>query len=96
MTHKPGTHGAQDTANAMVRAWFRVVAAEGENPDAEPLRALEMPYGQFRPSRGPPNDHGRWLTHGGTHHDGYEPRSPRPRTAGLLPAGASRQKMSLQ
>lgn len=58
MTYKPGTHVAQDTGNAMVRTGFRVIAAEAENPDAEPLRALEMPYGQSRPSRGPPNDHG--------------------------------------
>ena len=47
---------------------FRLVVAEGENLDAPPLPALEMPYGQFRPSSGVRACMDAWLAHGGTHH----------------------------
>ena len=47
---------------------FRLVVAEGENLDLPPLPALEMPYGQFRPSSGLRACMDSWLAHGGTHH----------------------------
>jgi L-arabinose isomerase len=47
---------------------FRLVVAEGDNLDLPPLPALEMPYGQFRPSSGLRACLDAWLAHGGTHH----------------------------
>jgi L-arabinose isomerase len=48
---------------------FRLVVAEGENLDSEPLPALEMPYGQFRPASGLRQCLNGWLAHGGPHHE---------------------------
>jgi L-arabinose isomerase len=48
---------------------FRLVVAEGENLDSPPLPALEMPYGQFRPSSGLRLCLNGWLAAGGTHHE---------------------------
>jgi L-arabinose isomerase len=48
---------------------FRLVVAEGENLDSPPLPALEMPYGQFRPSSGLRQCLNGWLAAGGTHHE---------------------------
>jgi L-arabinose isomerase len=48
---------------------FRLVAAEGENLDSPELPALEMPYGQFRPSSGLRACLDGWLTAGGPHHE---------------------------
>jgi L-arabinose isomerase len=48
---------------------FRLVVAEGENLDSSPLPALEMPYGQFRPSSGLRACLNGWLAAGGTHHE---------------------------
>jgi L-arabinose isomerase len=48
---------------------FRLVVAEGENLDSPPLPALEMPYGQFRPSSGLRACLNGWLAAGGTHHE---------------------------
>jgi L-arabinose isomerase len=48
---------------------FRLVVAEGENLDSPPLPALEMPYGQFRPSTGLRECLNGWLAAGGTHHE---------------------------
>jgi L-arabinose isomerase len=48
---------------------FRLVVAEGENLDSPPLPALEMPYGQFRPSSGLRECLNGWLAAGGTHHE---------------------------
>ena len=48
---------------------FRLVVAEGENLDSPPLPALEMPYGQFRPSSGLRECLNGWLASGGTHHE---------------------------
>ncbi|GHC79155.1 L-arabinose isomerase [Nocardiopsis terrae] len=47
---------------------FRLVVAEGEVLDAPELPALEMPYGQFRPSSGVRGCMDAWLRAGGTHH----------------------------
>jgi len=47
---------------------FRLVVAEGEVLDAEPLPALEMPYGQFRPDSGVRACMDGWLRAGGPHH----------------------------
>lgn len=47
---------------------FRMVVAEGENLDSQKLPALEMPYGQFRPSSGVRACMDAWLAAGGTHH----------------------------
>jgi L-arabinose isomerase len=48
---------------------FRLVVAEGENLDSPELPALEMPYGQFRPSSGLRACLDGWLTAGGPHHE---------------------------
>ena len=48
---------------------FRMVVAEGENLDSPPLPALEMPYGQFRPSSGLRTCLNGWLAAGGPHHE---------------------------
>jgi len=48
---------------------FRLVVAEGENLDSQELPALEMPYGQFRPSSGLRRCLNGWLAHGGPHHE---------------------------
>jgi L-arabinose isomerase len=48
---------------------FRLVVAEGENLDSEPLPALEMPYGQFRPATGLRACLNGWLAAGGPHHE---------------------------
>ena len=48
---------------------FRLVVAEGENLDSAELPALEMPYGQFRPSSGLRACLNGWLAAGGTHHE---------------------------
>src|SRR5581483_1112604 len=48
---------------------FRLVVAEGENLDSQDLPALEMPYGQFRPSSGLRQCLNGWLAHGGPHHE---------------------------
>lgn len=47
---------------------FRLVVAEGEVLDSPELPALEMPYGQFRPSSGVRGCMDAWLRAGGTHH----------------------------
>ena len=47
---------------------FRLVVAEGEVLDSPELPALEMPYGQFRPSLGVRDCMDAWLRAGGTHH----------------------------
>ncbi|GAA1750973.1 L-arabinose isomerase [Streptomonospora arabica] len=47
---------------------FRLVVAEGEVLDSQVLPALEMPYGQFRPSSGVRGCMDGWLRAGGTHH----------------------------
>ncbi|MBR8742957.1 L-fucose/L-arabinose isomerase family protein [Nocardiopsis sp. MG754419] len=47
---------------------FRLVVAEGEVLDSPELPALEMPYGQFRPSSGVRGCLDAWLRAGGTHH----------------------------
>ncbi|WP_245929924.1 L-fucose/L-arabinose isomerase family protein [Allonocardiopsis opalescens] len=47
---------------------FRLVVSEGEVLDSQPLPALEMPYGQFRPATGLRRCMDGWLTAGGTHH----------------------------
>jgi L-arabinose isomerase len=48
---------------------FRLVVAEGENLDTQELPALEMPYGQFRPSSGVRACLNGWLAAGGPHHE---------------------------
>jgi L-arabinose isomerase len=48
---------------------FRLVVAEGENLDSPPLPALEMPYGQFRPTSGLRACLNGWLAAGGPHHE---------------------------
>ncbi len=48
---------------------FRLVVAEGENLDSQELPALEMPYGQFRPSSGLRQCLNAWLATGGPHHE---------------------------
>jgi L-arabinose isomerase len=48
---------------------FRLVVAEGENLDSQELPALEMPYGQFRPSSGVRACLTGWLAAGGPHHE---------------------------
>ncbi|MGH3256978.1 MAG: L-fucose/L-arabinose isomerase family protein [Streptosporangiaceae bacterium] len=48
---------------------FRLVVAEGENLDSQPLPALEMPYGQFRPASGLRSCLNGWLAAGGPHHE---------------------------
>jgi L-arabinose isomerase len=48
---------------------FRLVVAEGENLDTEPLPSLEMPYGQFRPGSGVRACLNGWLRAGGPHHE---------------------------
>jgi L-arabinose isomerase len=48
---------------------FRLVVAEGENLDSPPLPALEMPYGQFRPTSGLRECLNGWLAAGGPHHE---------------------------
>jgi len=48
---------------------FRLVVAEGENLDTEPLPALEMPYGLFRPESGVRTCLNGWLRAGGPHHE---------------------------
>jgi L-arabinose isomerase len=47
---------------------FRMVVAEGEVLDSQKLPALEMPYGQFKPSSGMKACMNAWLRAGGTHH----------------------------
>jgi L-arabinose isomerase len=47
---------------------FRLVVAEGEILDSEPLPRLEMPYGQFRPASGLKACMDAWLRLGGPHH----------------------------
>jgi L-arabinose isomerase len=48
---------------------FRLVVAEGENLDSQQLPALEMPYGQFRPTSGLRACLNGWLRAGGPHHE---------------------------
>jgi L-arabinose isomerase len=48
---------------------FRLVVAEGENLDSQELPALEMPYGQFRPTSGVRACLNGWLSAGGPHHE---------------------------
>jgi L-arabinose isomerase len=48
---------------------FRMVVAEGEILDGPELPALEMPYGQFRPSSGVRACLDGWLRAGGPHHE---------------------------
>jgi L-arabinose isomerase len=48
---------------------FRLLVAEGENLDSQELPALEMPYGQFRPSSGLRECLNGWLAAGGPHHE---------------------------
>ena len=48
---------------------FRLVCAEGENLDSQELPALEMPYGQFRPTSGVRACLNGWLRAGGPHHE---------------------------
>ena len=48
---------------------FRLVVAEGENLDSQELPALEMPYGQFRPTSGVRSCLTAWMTAGGPHHE---------------------------
>ncbi|WP_433522054.1 L-fucose/L-arabinose isomerase family protein [Nocardia pseudovaccinii] len=47
---------------------FRLVVAEGTVLDSQELPALEMPYGQFRPTSGVRACMDGWLTAGGPHH----------------------------
>ncbi|MGP7995868.1 MAG: L-fucose/L-arabinose isomerase family protein [Streptosporangiaceae bacterium] len=48
---------------------WRLVCAEGENLDSQELPALEMPYGQFRPTSGVRACLNGWLAAGGPHHE---------------------------
>jgi L-arabinose isomerase len=48
---------------------WRLVCAEGENLDSQLLPALEMPYGQFRPTSGVRACLNGWLAAGGPHHE---------------------------
>ena len=65
---------------------FRLVVAEGENLDSQELPALEMPYGQFRPATGRAHVPERLADRGRAAPRGDEPRPPRGRLAGVLPA----------
>lgn len=47
---------------------FRLVVSEGEVLDSQKLPALEMPYGQFKPTTGVRSCMDNWLRAGGTHH----------------------------
>jgi len=47
---------------------FRIVVSEGDVLDSQLLPALQMPYGQFRPSTGVRQCMNAWLKNGGTHH----------------------------
>lgn len=47
---------------------FRLVVAEGDILDGPVLPALQMPYGQFRPTAGVRNCLNNWLRAGGPHH----------------------------
>jgi L-arabinose isomerase len=52
---------------------FRLVVAEGEILDSEPLPNLEMPYGLFRPAGGVRQCMNAWLRLGGPHHQVLNP-----------------------
>jgi L-arabinose isomerase len=52
---------------------FRLVVAEGEILDTDPLPNLEMPYGQFRPASGVRRCMDAWLRLGGPHHQVLNP-----------------------
>jgi L-arabinose isomerase len=47
---------------------FRLVLAEGEILNDEPMPSVEMPYGTFRPDGGVRACLDAWLRAGGTHH----------------------------
>jgi L-arabinose isomerase len=52
---------------------FRLVVAEGEILDTDELPHLEMPYGNFHPSRGVRECMNAWLRFGGPHHQVLNP-----------------------